>query len=139
MAKRKRFSENERSFIVRRAQSYCEYCKTFVPDTFEIEHIIPVIHGGTDNFDNLALSCGGCNSRKSSKINAIDSLTGIEVSLFHPRNEIWQEHFEWIDNYTHLIGISSIGRATIELLQLNRAGLISLRLMLYKHNNYPPK
>ena len=113
MAKRKRFSENERSFIVKRAQAYCEYCKTFVPDTFEIEHIIPVIQGGTNDLDNLALSCGGCNSRKSSKTNAIDPLTGIEAPLFHPRNDIWQEHFEWTVNYTQLIGISPIGRATI--------------------------
>lgn len=138
MAKRKRFSETERSFIVRRAQAYCEYCKTFVPDTFEIEHIIPLIQNGTDDLDNLALSCGGCNSRKSSKTSAIDPLTGIEEPLFHPRNDIWQEHFEWTDSYTRLIGLSSIGRATIEVLQLNRSGLISLRRMLFRHDNYPP-
>lgn len=138
MAKRKRFSESERNFIVRRAQAYCEYCKTFVPDTFEIGHIIPLIQDGSNDLDNLALSCGGCNNRKSSKTSAIDPLTGLEVPLFHPRNDIWREHFEWTDNFTRLIGISPIGRATIESLQLNRAGLITLRMMLFRHDNYPP-
>jgi hypothetical protein len=48
MAKRKRFSESERILMARRAQNFCESCKVFVPDTFEIEHIIPLIQGGSN-------------------------------------------------------------------------------------------
>ena len=29
-----------------------------------IEHIVPRNHGGTDELDNLALACAGCNQEK---------------------------------------------------------------------------
>jgi hypothetical protein len=138
MAKRKRFSESERTLMARRAQSFCEYCKVFVPDTFEIEHIIPLIQGGSNDLDNLAVSCGGCNNRKGAKTSANDPLTVLEVPLFHPRQDIWREHFQWNDDFTEVTGISPIGRATVELLQLNRIGLIQLRAALFRHGNFPP-
>jgi hypothetical protein len=138
MAKRKRFSESERTLMARRAQNFCEYCKVFVPDTFEIEHIIPLIQGGSNELDNLAVSCGGCNNRKAAKISATDPVTNLEVPLFHPRQDLWREHFQWNDDFTEITGISPIGRATVELLQLNRNGLILLRTVLFRHGNFPP-
>jgi hypothetical protein len=138
MAKRKRFSELERTVIARRAQNFCEYCKVFVPDTFEIEHIIPLIQGGSNELDNLAVSCGGCNNRKGAKTSAMDPLTEVEVLLFHPRQDVWREHFQWNNDFTQITGISPVGRATVELLQLNRTGLILLREVLFGHGNAPP-
>jgi HNH endonuclease len=138
MAKRKRFSESERTLMARRAQSFCEYCKVFVPDTFEIEHIIPLIQGGSNEFENLAVACGGCNNRKAAKTTAFDPLTSIEVPLFHPRQDVWRDHFQWNDDWTQLTGISPIGRATVELLQLNRTGLIQLRTVLFRYGDFPP-
>jgi 5-methylcytosine-specific restriction endonuclease McrA len=138
MAKRKRFSETERILMARRAQNSCEYCKVFVPDTFEIEHIIPLVQEGSNDLDNLAVSCGGCNNRKGAKTSAIDPLTRLEVPLFHPRQDIWREHFLWNSDFTQITGISPVGRATVELLQLNRAGLILLREVLFGNGNFPP-
>lgn len=66
MLKRKRFSATERKFIIRRAKGCCEYCQMlydFSPDTFEIEHIISLFEGGTNELANLAFACGGCNSQ----------------------------------------------------------------------------
>jgi hypothetical protein len=139
MAKRKRFSEAERLLLALRAQNFCEYCKAFVPDTFEIEHIIPLAQGGSNELDNLAVACGGCNNRKAAKTTAIDPLTGTEVAIFNPRQDIWREHFQWNDDFTAISGISEIGRATVDLLQLNRNGLILLRAALFRHGNFPPQ
>lgn len=138
MAKRKRFSESERLLMALRAQNCCEYCKVFIPDTFDIEHIIPLTQGGTNELDNLAISCGGCNNRKGTKISAIDPVTTSEVRLFHPRSDIWQQHFRWNEDFTEIIGISPTGRATVALLQLNRSGVIQLRIVLFRHNNFLP-
>jgi HNH endonuclease len=62
MLKRKKFSQSERDFISLRAQNCCEYCQMlhdYSPDIFEIEHIISLFEGGTNELINLAFSCGG--------------------------------------------------------------------------------
>lgn len=41
------------------------------------------------------------------------------VSLFNPRRDDWNEHFEWNHDGTLIIGKTAIGRATIKALQLN--------------------
>jgi hypothetical protein len=140
MHKRRKFSIIERDFIEHRAKGCCEYCKIlhdFIPDTFEIEHIIALIQGGTNELSNLAFSCSGCNNRKSSKIEAIDPESGEKVPLFHPRLDIWENHFNWKEDYSIVEGITSIGRATVEQLQLNRKGLINLRKALFAFGVHP--
>ena len=87
MPKRKKFSQNERDFIARRAHGCCEYCKIlhdYSPDTFEIEHIIALFVGGTN-----------------------------------------------------VEGITLQGRATVELLQLNRKGVVNLRKALFAYGVHP--
>jgi hypothetical protein len=139
--KRRKFTINERIFIELRAHGRCEYCQMlhdFSPDTFEIEHIIALIQGGTNELSNLAFSCSGCNNRKSSKIMAIDPLTGLYVALYNPRTDNWKSHFEWQEDFTIVKGITEIGRATVEQLQLNRKGLMNLRKALFVFGVHPP-
>jgi 5-methylcytosine-specific restriction endonuclease McrA len=50
----------------------------------EIDHIIPVALGGTDDEANLWLACPICNGHKSDKITALDPESGIAASLFNP-------------------------------------------------------
>jgi hypothetical protein len=141
MLKRKRFTPTERNFIMLRAKGCCEYCQMlydFSPDTFEIEHIISLFEGGTNELANLAFSCGGCNSNKYYKINAIDKQSNEVVALFNPRLDIWSQHFQWQENFSIIEGITSIGRVTVELLKLNRIGLINLRKALVNYNVFPP-
>ena len=49
-----------------------------------------------------------------------DPVTGEVVSLYHPRQDDWNEHFTWSEGFTLLIGLTHIGRATIIELDLNR-------------------
>jgi len=86
----------ERFFVEERAKGCCEYCKfplAYSHDAFHIEHIYPKFLGGLWSFDNLAFSCDGCNSKKWLRIEWADPETSIKTLLFHPRQDVWTEHF----------------------------------------------
>lgn len=106
--------------VIFRAGSRCEYCgmsQSLQGATFHIEHITPITCGGSSDLGNLALACPSCNLQKSDRSHVFDSLSGGQVLLFHPRNDVWEIHFEWQD--TELVGLTAVGRATIHALDLN--------------------
>lgn len=45
----------------------CYYCGVVVGDTYHVDHIVPLSRGGTDNPDNLVISCPRCNQRKNNR------------------------------------------------------------------------
>lgn len=131
-----------RQVVGDRAKGCCEYCQSqllFSPQSFSVEHIKPRSMGGMTHADNLALSCAGCNGHKYNKIQALDPVTGESVSLFHPRRQKWTDHFGWNESYTQVIGLTPIGRATIEVLHLNRPALQNLRELLFAAGKHPPE
>ena len=137
----KRPAGRDKEQVARRAHDCCEYCKSradYSPDTFSIEHIIPVSRGGSHKLANLALSCQGCNNRKFISINAEDPVSGQRASLFHPRQDRWGDHFTWNEDYTLVLGRTSTGRATVEKLDLNRSGVVNLRRLLLTVQLHPP-
>ena len=82
--------------IVSRAKGYCEYCKSsadFSTKPFSIEHILPRAKGGSNNEDNLAYACIGCNVYKSDLTEFPDIVSQQLMPLFNPRTIDWQEHF----------------------------------------------
>ena len=81
--RRRKFTATERAFIIERAGGCCEYCRSpldFSPESFEMEHILPLSKGGTNELENLALSCGGCNGRKNDKTTGVDPISKNLVS-----------------------------------------------------------
>ena len=108
--------------VSRRANHRCEYCRA--PESifnfaFEVEHIIPSAHGGTDDEANLALACRSCNLYKSDFLTGDDEATQREERLFHPREDSWEEHFQ-VDRETGFIsGLTATGRATVARLNMN--------------------
>ncbi|HEV8718949.1 MAG TPA: HNH endonuclease signature motif containing protein [Candidatus Binatia bacterium] len=71
-----------------RAGHRCEYCRrhqALQGASFPVEHIVPIALGGTDDLDNLAWACPGCNLKKSNRVTAVDPATGADVRLLHPR------------------------------------------------------
>lgn len=124
-----------------RARELCEYCRSnsaFSDSPFDVEHILPISAGGKTVSDNLALSCHGCNLHKSNKIEGFDVVGDETVRLFHPRNDIWSEHFAWARDFSIIVGLTPIGRATVETLKLNRKGLVNQRKVLYLFGEHPP-
>lgn len=102
----------------------CEYCRA--PQNacgyhFHLEHIVPVALGGTDADSNRALACASCNLAKSDRSFWLDPLTDEQEALFHPRQQIWREHFAWSEDQKTLVGLTATGRATIACLDMNNA------------------
>jgi HNH endonuclease len=127
--------------ILELSQGYCEYCvlpSNFSTDFFHYEHIYPIVLGGQTEIANLARSCGICNNNKRDKVEHKDPLTQQMVRLFHPRLDTWIDHFQWSENDLYLIGITPIGRATIDLLKLNRVNATNLRKLLKMADLHPP-
>jgi hypothetical protein len=75
--------------------------------------------GGADVPENLALACHRCNSRRYNFTTGIDPVTQAAVALFNPRQQVWSEHFCWSVDGLEIIGITLIGRATCDRLDLN--------------------
>lgn len=101
-----------------------------------IEHIDP---DGGDQPDNLCLSCSNCNLSKAQAITALDPETGESVALFNPRQQVWQEHFEWIENGLRVQGLTPTGRATINRLKINMERIIIARKRWVQGGFHPPK
>ncbi len=136
-----RISNKTRQFLAERASGCCEYCKSqlwFSTATFPGDHIISVAEGGSDGLDNLAHTCSGCNGHKHTHSHGIDPVTGQKVRLFHPRKDVWDDHFRWSADFLRIEGITAIGRATVARLKLNREYLINLRFVLMVTGFHPP-
>ena len=54
-------------------------------------------------------------------------MTDEETPLFRPRIQRWQELFRWEEEQTTLIGLTSVGRATLICLDLNSALRLAAR------------
>jgi hypothetical protein len=115
-----------------RAQNLCEYCHLHQDNSplvaLHVEHIIPKVHGGTDDLENLALACIDCNLHKGTNLTGIDPRTRELTELFHPRRQSWDEHFELLG--IHLLGRTAIGRTTIRVLNMNSDDQLALRSSL---------
>jgi len=137
----KRVPAKLRQKIVEQARQCCEYCLSqacFATESFAVEHVKPRSRGGQTTTDNLALACSGCNGHKHAKTKATDPVSGEIVSLFHPRRQKWHNHFRWSDDYSMIMGLTAIGRASIEALQVNRQSVVNLRKVLYSMGEHPP-
>lgn len=58
--KRKRITKRTIQNLLKYQDNLCAYCDQELDD-YECEHIIPLACGGTNNFDNLVISCRRCN------------------------------------------------------------------------------
>lgn len=127
--------------MTERAASRCEYCLSparFATQSFSVEHIHPRQKGGDNALDNLAFACQDCNGSKHTKITGIDPMTSQRVSLYHPRQQRWRDHFVWSEDFTRVLGLTPIGRASIRVLDLNREGLMNFRMALRAAGQHPP-
>jgi 5-methylcytosine-specific restriction endonuclease McrA len=114
-------TESRREEVRKRARNRCEYCRLQQEDApflkHQIEHVIPRQHGGLDALKNLALACYRCNKFKGPNLSARDPRTGAVVRLFNPRTQRWHDHFA--SRGVLILGRTTVGRATVELLRMN--------------------
>jgi hypothetical protein len=55
-----------RPFVFKRDKPICQHCGS--TQNLEIDHIIPLARGGTNDPDNLQVLCKKCNQRKWAKL-----------------------------------------------------------------------
>jgi hypothetical protein len=116
--------------IADRANHRCEYChapEVLFNFPFEVEHIVPISRQGGNDASNLALACRSCNLRKGSRIGGIDPVSGTEQRLFHPRQDLWNDHFQLDLTSGEIVGLSAIGRVTVVVLEINSAVQVTAR------------
>ena len=117
-----------KAVVRRRARFRCEYChfpERLAELRFQLDHIVPRKHRGPTTLENLALACFRCNSHKGPNMSGVDPDTGRVERLFHPRSHEWNAHFLW--RGAALAGKTPIGRATIDVLKMNRPEVVLLR------------
>jgi len=130
-----------RQRVAEAAKCRCGYClseQQYSIDKFEIEHIIPLALGGSNDESNLWLACGACNGHKWMKVSAIDPVSGEDVPLFNPRTQHWTEHFRWDETGVFIIGLTAFGRATIVALQMNNELAVKVRGHWVRAGWHPP-
>ncbi len=126
-----RLDESTRRTVRTRADNRCEYCRIHQSHyriTFHVEHIVAKQHLGTDNTDNLAFACHHCNRFKGPNVAGIDEATGELTKLFHPRKDQWALHFS-VDK-GQIIGLTRVGKTTVQVLNMNAPERTRLRLLL---------
>jgi hypothetical protein len=128
-----------RELVVKRADNRCEYCgisQLGQVATFHVDHIIPVVAGGAATPENLALACVSCSLRKGARQEIQDLETGETVRVFNPRQQAWKEHFAW--EGVRVVGLTPIGRAMVQALDLNRAIMLAIRAEEELLGRHPP-
>ncbi|HRF96888.1 MAG TPA: HNH endonuclease signature motif containing protein [Aggregatilineales bacterium] len=130
-----------RQQVIERAHGLCEYCQTsqLIVIALQIDHVLPIALGGQTNLDNLCLACEFCNGHKNDKIQAPDPKNDTMQPLFNPRTQKWQDHFRWDETGTIIVGLTAIGRATIEKLRMNDSIIIQAREFWILTGLHPPK
>lgn len=131
-----------RQRIADQARHRCGYCLTQeivsgIPLT--VEHIIPRAKAGLHVEENLWLSCRLCNEAKGVLTEAVDPQTGAITPLFNPRTQAWTEHFAWSEDGTQVIGLTPVGRATVEALSLNHEFRVRARAIWVEAGWHPPR
>jgi len=74
----------------------CVSLDGFPDDNVTIEHILPKSRGGTDDIENLALACAGCNNEKGIRhdVNKANKQRALEVveKLKAKRMKRWRKN-----------------------------------------------
>lgn len=127
------------SLVWERAGNRCEYCRLHQDDEedtpFHIEHIIAKKHRGSDEADNLCLSCSRCNSFKGPNLGGLH--VGKIYPLYNPRRQAWPRHFYW--EQTILIGKTATGIVTVHVLNINEDRRVEQQENLLFEGRFPPE
>lgn len=104
--KRKSLSKTVRFEVFKRDAFKCQYCGKSAPEVMlEVDHIIPVAKGGSNEIFNLITSCRDCNAGKGSR--KIDDSSILakqrdQLEEIHERREQIKMMAEWRQSLANL-------------------------------------
>lgn len=120
----------------------CGYCLTpelYTAQQLVPDHLLPLSLGGKTVLENLWLACRHCNEHKNNLTHSVDPISKATVALFNPRTQSWPLHFVWSDAGTEIQGITAIGRATVQALDMNNQGVVIARSFWVQAGWHPPE
>jgi hypothetical protein len=127
-----------RKSVFNRAFFLCEYCLIHQSNSYlplQLEHIFSQKHYVWHSLLNLASACYLGNRLKGSDISTILPPDFTLIRLYHPRNDVWLEHFELSGPL--ILPKTKIGQATIKVLQLNSEERVLERTLLIEEKLFP--
>ncbi len=98
-----------RNHYLNEQEKLCAYCKLPFRDTTQVEHIIPKAGAQRPRKEfsytpkNLAVSCGFCNTKKSTNNDYLEPLwkhypqSGIYFKIVHPHFDNYFDHIQIVD------------------------------------------
>ena len=63
--KRTKLSQNVKKFVAANQKWSCNHCQHVLDASHEIDHIIPIYQGGTNDIGNLQALCRNCHGKKT--------------------------------------------------------------------------
>jgi hypothetical protein len=135
-------SEAVRQRVRGAAKDRCGYCRShqrYLLGPLEVEHLVPLVRGGSDDEENLWLACAPCNRFKGGQTEAPDPLGGQIHALYNPRTQRWREHFQWDMGGAIIRGVTPVGRATVVALRLNHENAVAVRRNWIAAGWHPPE
>jgi len=135
-------SSTLRSLVAKRDGNMCAYCQTTEDNCglrMHVDHIIPESAGGLTTPDNLCLVCFACNIYKAAHYEVVEPLSGKYVRLFNPFSQSWLSHFAWDESKINIVGLTPVGRATIETLRMNNETVVKARKRWVSGGWHPPR
>jgi len=69
----------------------CEYCSSIIEGAYDLEHIVPLCREGTQQLDNLAISCASCNRGIGGKhMKLLEEWRPCVLPYIQKRNNKWK-------------------------------------------------
>ena len=60
-------SESKKKYIASNQRWKCAHCQNLLDNTYEVDHIIALYRGGTNELNNLEALCRNCHGKKTFK------------------------------------------------------------------------
>lgn len=106
--KRVPISKALRFEVFKRDSFTCQYCGRSAPEVvLEVDHIVPVSKGGTNDIFNLVTSCKECNRGKSNKVLSDDTTIKkqkAELDTLNEKREQMEMMLHWKEELQKVIG-----------------------------------
>ena len=68
-ATKRSVSETKKKYVASQQDWKCKHCKCKLPAWFEVDHVIRLEYGGSNNVDNLVALCRNCHGKKTAMEN----------------------------------------------------------------------
>ena len=114
--------------IMQKTIRYCEFCH--IPEGILPLHVLNLPRQKKDTpnaLQNYCVICEHCYKAKGNRVEGVDPRSGKIIPLFHPRKDIWKQHFSWEIDHITIKGLTIVGRATVAITRMNSESMLERR------------